>query len=175
WLALAIWFGGGVFIAIAAPIIFRTVRDADPTLPRVLSVNLDTQHATLLGGEIVSKLLTGLGKITVACAIAMFLALAGMWGVAILESADLDRSVDTGALLVQTVLFVAATVVAFYSAFNVRQKAQQSRELYIADADDPEQAEQLQDSFERAQNETVMLLQIEVFVLLGLVAFSALN
>ena len=32
WLALATWFGGVMFVAIAAPIIFRTVRESRPTI-----------------------------------------------------------------------------------------------------------------------------------------------
>ena len=38
WMALSTWFGGVLFVAVAAPIIFRTVRDNDPLLPTVLSV-----------------------------------------------------------------------------------------------------------------------------------------
>ena len=36
---------------------FRTVRESNPLLPLVLSVNLDGQHGTLLAGSIVSNLL----------------------------------------------------------------------------------------------------------------------
>ncbi len=41
WLALSTWFGAVLFIAVAAPIIFRTVRESNPVLPMVLSVNLE--------------------------------------------------------------------------------------------------------------------------------------
>src|SRR3954469_4279890 len=58
WIALSAWLGGGVFVAMAAPVIFRTVREADPTLPKVLSVNMEGQHATLLAGTIVGDLLS---------------------------------------------------------------------------------------------------------------------
>ena len=50
WLALATWFGGVLFVAIAAPAVFRTVRENNPVLPHVLSVNLEGQHGTLLAG-----------------------------------------------------------------------------------------------------------------------------
>src|SRR5580704_19328585 len=52
WLALSTWFGGVLFIAAAAPVIIKTVKDADPLLPTVLSVNLEGQHGTLLAGGI---------------------------------------------------------------------------------------------------------------------------
>ena len=68
WAALATWFGSAMFVALAIPIIFRVVRDADPTLPRVLYVNLDGQHSTLLAGEIASDLLRVLQRIGIGAA-----------------------------------------------------------------------------------------------------------
>ena len=44
WVALATWFGSAAFVAVAAPIIFRVIRESDPTLPGVLSVNLDVKN-----------------------------------------------------------------------------------------------------------------------------------
>jgi hypothetical protein len=75
WLALATWFGGVLFIAVAAPIIFRTVRDHGPVLPSVLSVNLEGQHGTLLAGTIVGNLLSRLAQVGLACAGILLLAL----------------------------------------------------------------------------------------------------
>ena len=57
---MATWFGGVLFVAVAAPIIFRTVRESNPVLPTVLSVNLENQHGTLLAGSIVGNLLATL-------------------------------------------------------------------------------------------------------------------
>src|SRR6476646_1861799 len=79
WLALATWFGGVLFIAIAAPIIFRTVRESDPMLPTVLSVNLEGQHGTLLAGSIVANLLAALVRIELACAAAAGVAIVAQW------------------------------------------------------------------------------------------------
>src|SRR6188472_1825196 len=75
WLALSTWFGGVLFIGIAAPIIFRTVRESNPVMTDVLSVNLEGQHATLLAGTIVSNLLARLAKIEIICAAIILLAL----------------------------------------------------------------------------------------------------
>jgi hypothetical protein len=77
WVALATWFGAALFIAIAAPIILRTVRELDPTLPGVLSVNLDTQHATLMSGTIVSQIMRVVTRIALGCAVAILIGLIG--------------------------------------------------------------------------------------------------
>src|SRR5437868_4161395 len=79
WLALSTWFGGVLFIAIAAPIIFRTIMDADPTLPKVLSVNLEGQHGTLLAGTIVGNLLAMLGRVQLACAGVLLPVIGAQW------------------------------------------------------------------------------------------------
>src|SRR5579871_6169371 len=79
WLALATWFGGVLFISVAAPVIFRTVRESDPTLPTVLSVNLEGQHATLLAGSIVANLLATMMRVQLACAALLVLAFVGQW------------------------------------------------------------------------------------------------
>ena len=67
WLALSTWFGGVLFVAMAAPVIFRTVRENNPVLPHVLSVNLEGQHGTLLAGSIVGSLLARLAWVQLAC------------------------------------------------------------------------------------------------------------
>src|SRR3954465_208660 len=108
WLSLSTWFGGVLFVTIAAPIIFRTIRESDPTLPTVLSVNLEGQHATLLAGSIVANLLSMLVRIELACAAAV--------GVAIVAQGFLVEHV--GAPLVssvlRTALFLAAVAISIY-------------------------------------------------------------
>ena len=68
WLALATWFGAVLFIAVAAPIIMRTVRENNPILTNILSVNLEGQHGTLLGGSIVGRIMNILFPVELACA-----------------------------------------------------------------------------------------------------------
>src|SRR3979409_813528 len=79
WLPLATWYGGVVFIVLCAQVIQRTVRESDPTLPTVLSVNLEGQHGTLLAGSIVANLLSVLVRIELACAAAMGVAIVVQW------------------------------------------------------------------------------------------------
>ena len=40
WVSLSTWFGGVLFVAAASRVIFQTIRESDPLLPTVLSVNL---------------------------------------------------------------------------------------------------------------------------------------
>src|SRR6476469_5463076 len=66
WIALATWFGGVLFIAIAAPVLF-------------LSVNLEGQHCSLRAGTIVANLIATLVHIELICAAALLFALIGQW------------------------------------------------------------------------------------------------
>src|SRR3954471_3269622 len=79
WLALATWFGGGLFVVVASPIILRTIRENEPIIPSVLSVNLEGQHGILLAGSIVGNLLAYLVRVQLACAAALFVALVAQW------------------------------------------------------------------------------------------------
>src|SRR5438128_371130 len=88
WLALSTWFGAVVFLLVAPPVILRAVRDADPLLPGVLSVNLDGQHGTLLAGSIVGKLISSTHRIQLACCAAVALAVVAQWFVARPGSAE---------------------------------------------------------------------------------------
>src|SRR5438067_9923734 len=79
WLALSTWFGAVLFVAIAPPIILRTVREHNPLLPTVLSVNLEGQHGTLLASTIVGKLMQPVQRIELLCAGVVLLASIGQW------------------------------------------------------------------------------------------------
>jgi hypothetical protein len=67
WIALSVWFGSVLFIALAAPVIFRTVQENNPILTNVLSVNLDGQHSTLLAGTIVANLIQRMFIVEIIC------------------------------------------------------------------------------------------------------------
>ena len=76
WLALATWFGAVLFVALAPPVILRTMRDTKPVLPNVLSVNLEGQHGTLLAGTIMGNLIEPLIRLQLVCAGVLLVALA---------------------------------------------------------------------------------------------------
>jgi hypothetical protein len=166
WLALATWFGGVLFIAVAAPIIIRTVRDAKPILPSVLSVNLDNQHGTLLAGSIVANLLEVLTRFELICAGGMFLGLMAQWFL-------VDRSTwSLAAMGVRTALFFAALIVVVYDWRIVWPRIQKHRQEYLDHADEPDVANPAKESFDRYHKESVLMLSIVLFLLLGIVLFS---
>ena len=167
WLALSTWFGGVLFVAIAAPIIFRTIRDADPTLPKVLSVNLEGQHSTLLAGTIVANIVSTLILVELVCAGVLLLAILGQWFLVV------DR--DGPGLLspvIRTALFIAAVVFVIYDWRVLWPKIMRFRDEYIEHADEPEVANPAKDQFDRHHQDSVRLLMIVLTLLLGLILFS---
>jgi hypothetical protein len=167
WLALSTWFGGVLFIALSAPAIFHTIREANPILPTVLSVNLENQHGTLLANSIVSSLMERLIRVELVCAAALGLALIAQWALLPKSGAQLAP------MIIRTSLFVAAVVMVFYNWRVLWPRVKRHRENYVAHADDPEVANAARDEFERCHRETVTVLSILLALLLGIVLFSA--
>jgi uncharacterized membrane protein len=167
WLALATWFGGVLFIAIAAASVFKTVRQANPILPEVLSVNLEGQHATLLAGSIVSDLLAQLGKIELICGIALVATL-------IAQAFLIDLSDRNGtATLLRAILLAGALIASAWHRWVIWPKITRHRSQYIEHADEPEIANPAKARFDREHRRSVALLQVVLFLLLGMILFSA--
>ena len=168
WLALSTWFGGVLFIALSAPIIFSTVRQSNPILPTVLSVNLENQHATLLAGSIVANLLGRLIRIELACAAVLLLALLAQWFLI-----DMSNRQNLVFALLRTALFAAAVVAVVYDWRVLWPRILRKREEYIEHADEPDVANAAKDDFDRYHRESVTLLTVVLACLLGMVLFSA--
>src|SRR5215210_127117 len=160
WLALATWFGGVLFVAIAAPVVFRTVRDNNPILPHVLSVNLEGQHGTLLAGSIMGNLIARLVWLQLACGALLLLAL-----VAHVFVAEVTGTHGTAAL-VRTGLLLAAGGVALYDGWLVWPRLWRHRQEFIDHADEPEVANPAKDEFDQGQRRSVTLLMAVLFLLL---------
>ncbi len=173
WLSLATWFGGVLFVAIASPVIFRTVIEHRPILPNVLSVNLEDQHATLLAGSIVGDLIDRLTRVQLICAAVLGLTLL-MQGFAIdiSSGADILRS-NRSAYVLRILLFVAATAIVVYDWRIVWPRVVAFRKTYIDNADEPDIANPAKDNFDREQRRTVTLLLAVVALLLGMIVLSA--
>jgi hypothetical protein len=166
WISLSTWFGGVLFIAVAAPIIFRTVKENNPILPTVLSVNLEGQHASLLAGTIVANLLNQLAYIELICAGGVLLGLVGQWLVT-------DVSGDHWLLpLVRSALYFASVIVLLYDWRLLWPRIAMQREMYIEHADEPDVANPAKDEFDRLHRESVNLLFVRVALLLGMILFS---
>jgi hypothetical protein len=166
WLALATWFGGVLFVAIAAPVVFRTVRENNPVLPHVLSVNLEGQHGTLLAGSIVGSLIARLARLQLVCGGVLVAAL-----VAHLFVANVQGANGTAAII-RTALLLAAAGVALYDGWLVWPRLWRHRQEFIDHADEPEVANPAKDEFDRGQRRSVTLLMAVLFLLLGVILFS---
>lgn len=167
WLSLSTWFGGVLFIAIAAPIIFRVVREQRPILPTVLSVNLENQHADLLAGTIVAHLLALLSKVQLACAGGVLIGLLGQWAFAERSGAG-----PLTQIILRTLLCLTATAMVVYDWRVVWPQIIKYRQQYLDHADEPEIANPAKEQFDRYHHESINILTIVLLLLLGLVLFS---
>ncbi len=167
WIALSTWLGGVLFIAIAAPIIFRTVKESNPIIPTVLAVNLDNQHGSLLAGTIVGNLISQLVRIELGCAGALLVAMGAHWKV-------IDTAAD--ALLpaiLRSAMYLLLVAIVIYEWRVLWPKIRKQREQYIDHADDPDVANPAKEEFDRLHKESVLLLLVRAALLIGMVVFSA--
>lgn len=167
WLALATWFGGVLFVAMMAPVIFRVVRDSNPILPNVLSVNLEGEHASLLAGSIVGEILQTLSQVQYFCAGIIAVMLVGQWF--LMDHSGLQIIMG----VIRTVLFVGAVVMVAYDRWAVWPKAWSARQEYIDHADEPELANPAKDRFDQHHRESVRVLFIVLAMLSLIIVFSA--
>jgi len=167
WIALSVWFGGLLFISIIWPVIYRTISDADPTLPMVLSVNLEKSHGSLLSGNIVANVLRLFSTIQLGCAGVLLLMLLAQWGVMDLLPRNKLHAI------IRSVLFLLACVIVIYDRYVVWPKLMQHRQTYIDHADEPDIANPAKDQFDRYQNEEMRLLFFQIILLSLVMIFSA--
>jgi hypothetical protein len=165
WMALATWFGGVMFVAVSAPIIFKTVREGDPVLPTVLSVNLEGQHGTLLAGSIVANLLAALSKVELVCAGVLVVALIAQW---VMWPGNVLHHLIRAGLLIGAVLLV------LYNRYRVEPQVVRHRQQYIDNADNPDVANPAKEQFDRYHRESVTVLMITLALLLGMILFTAI-
>jgi hypothetical protein len=168
WIALSVWFGSVLFIALAAPVIFRTVQENNPILTNVLSVNLDGQHSTLLAGTIVANLIQRMLMIEVICGGALFVTLILQWFVI-----DVSTTASRSPAVLRSVLFLAAAGVVLFDRLVVWPRLMKQRLLYIDHADEPEVANPAREQFDVEQRKSMTLLMVLAGLLLGIVLFSS--
>lgn len=166
WAGLATWFGGAVFIAVAAPRVFRVVREQHPTLPTVLSVNLNAQHGELLASMIVGRLMQAVTWVSLPCAAAVFVGLIGQGFILNLVGTTLTWFV------VRSCLFLFAVALLIYDWRALSPRLFHYRQQYIDHADDPDTANAAKDQFDRLGRESVNVLFLQTLLLMGLVLFS---
>jgi hypothetical protein len=166
WAALGAWFGSAVFAAMAAGVIHRVVRQHDPTLPRVLQVNLDGQHSTLLAGDVVFQLLRLLQRVGIACAVVLFLVL--MAQISLTQPVGFPRT----EAIIRVTLFAAAVVTLVFNGRFVWPAIARHRNTYIEHADTPEIANPALEQLDHYQREAALVLYIQLVLLLAMILFS---
>ena len=169
WLLLAAWFGLVLFGAMATPIVFRTVQDADPTLPTILSVNLERQHAALLSITIGANLLTRLAWVQWVCAGGVLVGMIAQW----FRVYGVEQFVVLAAL--RSAMYVAACGLLFYSWAKLWPRIAAMRQEYVDNADDPELAQPVRDRLTRAQRESEIIQLVIATLLSALILFSAVG
>jgi uncharacterized protein DUF4149 len=163
WLGLATWFGCVLFIAVTWPVIFSTVREANPVLPTVLSVNLEGQHGTLLAGTIVANLIARLTRIQLICAGALLITIAIQLGA---------HWQDYASGIPRLILYLAAVGLLVYDWWFIEPKIHEQRKQYLDHADEPEAANAARQEFDRYHRQSVLLMYSLLGALLGIIVFS---
>ncbi|HSI33007.1 MAG TPA: hypothetical protein VK986_05400 [Tepidisphaeraceae bacterium] len=166
WIALATWFGGVLFVAMAAPVVFRTVKEHNPILPTVLAVNLEGQHGSLLSGTIVANLIAQLVRVELVCAGGLLIALVAQWWTTDAAGANYLPP------LLRCALYLMLVGVVVYEWRVLWPRIGAQRQTYIDHADEPDVANPAKDEFDRLHRESVMLLTFRLALLLGMILFS---
>ncbi len=165
WIALSVWLGGVLFIAMATPIIHMTCSEADPTIANIRSVNLEEQHGTLLAGTIMGRLLKQLGTVQLICAGICLISLMALAAAGNLN----DRVTDA----LRALLLLAATGLALWERFTLSPRLMAARDEFVLYADEPELANPAKDRMDRLQEGSARLLMISAALLVGAVVFSS--
>jgi hypothetical protein len=166
WLALSIWFGGLMFVSIIWPIIYRTIGEYNPTLPTVLSVNLENEHGSVLAGNVVANILRLFSNVQLACAGALLATLLAQWGVMDLSPQNKLHAMIRGAL------FVAAVTIMLIDRFLMWPKLMLHRQRYLDHADEPDIANPAKEQLDRYQQEAARLLFVQLIILSLIIIFS---
>jgi hypothetical protein len=167
WLALSTWFGGVLFVGVAAQVIFRTMKEDKPVLPHVLSVNLEGQHGTLLAGSIIGNLISTMAKIEMICAGVLLAAISAQWFLI-----DLQNRANLLSAFVRSAFYLASTFIVLYDWRVLWPRIWKHRREFIDNADDPDKANPALEEFDRYQAASLTLWNILAFLLLGIVLFS---
>jgi hypothetical protein len=167
WLALSAWFGGVLFVMLAAQVVVRTAIQAKPILPNILAVNLENEHGTVLGGSIMGNLLAMLGVVQSICAAVVLVA-------TVLQFFLIDLSGNNlTAMYIRIALLILAAAAGGYDRYVLWPRIIRYRDEFIAHADEPEIANPAKDHFDREQRNSLNLLMMLCCLLTGLVLFSA--
>jgi hypothetical protein len=97
----------------------------------------------------------------------MFVAIVGQWFIVDLSGIALFLP------LLRSALFVAAAAFVCYNWRSVWPKVLRYRQEYLDNADDPDKANPALDQFDHYQHESLIIVRNVLFLLLGIILFSA--
>lgn len=166
WLALSGWFGAVLSVAVAAPVIFRTIRSANPILPSVLSVNLEGQHGSLLSGMVVADVLRQFRRVQLICGVALLVSVIAQLFIVDFRG---DHGIAAG---VRGLLLLVCVGLLLFDWLVVAPRIDEARNTYIENADEPDIANPAKDRFDVEHRRSVLVLQLLLFALLGMILFS---
>ncbi len=167
WLDLSIWLGSTVFLAVAAPVIFRVVRRLEVRSGVYSDPGLRDEQTAVVAGEIVGTLLARLGQIQMVCVIAMLpLMLAQLFLV------NLEGSNFMAAML-RLALWAGALAVLFYEWRWHYPRTWEQRKRFLEEAGDPDRANPARAEFEREHRRSEQLFMAMICIVIGLVMLSA--
>src|SRR5439155_4505177 len=142
------------------------MRDEKPVLPGVLSVNLEGQHGTLLGGSVIGRIMEVLFRLELACAAAILVTLIAQW--MILR--------PTGGYVVtpllRVVVYLGAVVLMIYHWRVLWPRMWKQRQEDIDHAHEPAVANPAPKHLDRLQGEGAMVGFFLVALLGGRIVFS---
>lgn len=143
------------------------MRDQDPTLPKVLSVNIDGDHGALLSIHLFTKLSRLMTALGIVCATMVAFGLAGQ--IAFGERVG-PRFIEW---IVRTGLFLASVGVVVYDRLAVTPKLSSAIASYIDQADDPEATRENREKVIRNYHEATAVLGALTCTLGGIILFSS--
>ena len=166
WLVLSIWFGGVVFVVLAAPAVFRAVGQRELRLPDITAAALRGEHQTLVAGDVVAGLLQRLGQIQLLC-------LGAMLPLLLATTFFMTSSLQWLTLGEKALLYALSAGVVLYDRWKRFPITLRARQRYIEHADEPEVADLAKAEFEASHRASERAYHLIVFLLLLLVLVSA--
>ena len=167
WLVLSVWLGSMVFLAAAAPAVFRAIKNLDARSGKHSDPAFDEEQTTIVAGGVMGSLLNRLTQIQLICAGAMLPLMVG-------QILLIDLTSTNGiAAIVRAALWLIALMILLYEWRIHHPHTWALRQQYLDNPDDPEVSGRAREQFDREQRHSEQLFQITVFILIGLVVLSA--
>ncbi len=161
WLSLSTWFGGVLFIAMAVPVIVRTMKESDD------ASGLDEDRRVLLTGTVIENLFAALVRIEALCAGVLLILIIAQW---ILIGLHGGAVLITG--IIRSAVFLGAAILTIYQWRVLEPRAVKLRRELVASVDNPEALDPARRQFEQHSQEIYTLLAIQGFLLMGMILFS---